>query len=320
MSGRRELLVKVLFVFFLCTIFCASCTSSSLPSDVESLPGLGYKFQRWIASSFSPDDGWCYSFIRFDMKKGYETDVRLTHYEFRGVNLRYAYSPDYFISTYREKGEQRFVEKYATGILLWGYGAAEQQDDVRIINEQILLQDRSVEELLALDSEQFEFKTLDKELFFRLMREALTGEPHKETTKKLYAEKPSYSMQAEPEYIDGYKFQIAYILCMGIIDEIYIDVRYQTGSEYSDYVQLSDLVDSGKADEEQINAFSFLQSLTNSIRGTDNLLSRSNEYKDLVIGKLDFLRLYTFLNAIETNEDEIYQRKPVTISLEEISN
>lgn len=264
------------------------------------------------------EDGWCYYFIYERMKDGYPEDSGEVRYQFYGVNLRYRFSPEYIVTEFRDTSEHKYIEKYSPRILRWGSATEAQKHDSNLIYNEILDQKKTVQQMLAINPDQYEFEDLDKDMFFRLMHEALTGETAKETTKRSYADKPSYSMMIEPEYIDGYKFQIAFIIAMGFVEEIYIDVIYQTGQEYVDYVQLSDMVDEGKANAEQKQAFEQVQLVANAIRGTDDFLTEADSYKKLKIGEIDFARLYEFVKAIDANEYQAYLEKPVTFSLEEV--
>ena len=303
-----------LFMSILFVAVCFVVNSCSVKNENE----VEWHFSRSISRDFQ-SNGWCYSFVHeYNKSKEYVTKGDI-HYSFYAINLRYSYSAEYIMSERRETKEITYIERYAPGVLIWGNGSQKQKHDMELIQNKILLQDRSVDELLALDPADYAFQELDKELFFRLMRESLTGEACKETTKQLYADKPTFAMLCEPEYIDGYKFQVAFVVGMGYIEEIYIDVRYQTGPEYDGFVQLSDLIDHGEAEEKQKEAFTFIQSLCSSVRGTDDLLIRSEEYQNLSIGDLDFSRLYAFMNAIHLNQYTSYIESPVIISLEEIA-
>ena len=277
-----------------------------------------WPFSRTIAREVH-DDGWCYCFVYERAKEGYPESPTAVHYQFYGINLRYRYNPQYVVSQYREVGEKKYIERYTPRIMRWGDATAAQKHDSDMIWNEILVQSKSVEEMLAINPEKYVFQDLDRDLFFRLMREALTGEHAKETKKQSYADKPSYSMMIEPEYIDGYKFQVAFIGATGYVEEIFIDVIYETGTKYEDYVQLSDLVDAGTATEEQKQVMEKLKLIANGVRGTDDFMTQAGEYEKLTIGGIDFSRLYAFMKAIDVNEYSFYLEDPVTLSLEEIT-
>lgn len=85
----------------------------------------------------------------------------------------------------------------------------------------------------------------------------------------------------------------------GCVDVLYIDVQYKTGNGYTDYVQLSDLVDNGTATDGQKQAFERLQKLASDIEESENLLADAGNYMDEKLGGLDFSRLYTFLKDLD---------------------
>lgn len=338
---KGRIYAKSLCVFLSATCLLCACSTVVTPgsdnygivgSDVASRSTAGntdvaviqessndeWMFSRTIASEVQ-DDGWCYQFVYERMKEGYPDSPTAMHYQFYGINLRYRYDPQYIISQYREVGEKKYIERYTPRILTWGSATEAQKHDCNMIWNEILVQSKSVEEMLAINPEQYEFQDLDRNLFFRLMREALTGEHAKESKKQSYADKPSYAMMIEPEYIDGYKFQVAFIIGTGYVEEIFIDIIYENGSKYEDYVQLSDLVDAGTATEEQKQVMEKLQLIANGVRGTDDFMTQAGEYEKLTIGKIDFSRLYAFMKAIDVNEYSFYLEEPITLSLEEIT-
>lgn len=309
-SIKKTALIGIIVLFVFSTILSA-CQKQNT--------GIEWRFTRTIAREFQKD-GWCYSFSYERMKNPlYEFNGHI-HYTFSAINLRYQYHPDYIMTYYREEGDRTFVQKYVPGILIWGNGGIEQKEDTELIMNEILVQTRSVADLLSLNPDDYEFKTIDKNLFFRLMKDALSGatEPEKETQKQLYVDKPTYAMLSEPEYLDGYKFQVAFLVGMGYVDEIYIDVLFQTGPEYTDYVQLSDMVEGETANEQQLLAFDTIQKIASAIRGTDDFLTSAELYQDLKIEQLDFSRLYMFMKAIHENEYISYSSVNRLLSSEEI--
>ena len=312
MKTRMKALLCVLISLLLVLPLC-SCGNNDAGRTVK------WQFTRTISREMR-QNGWCFSFSYERMKDADKESADHIHYTYNGVNLRYQYHPDYVETYVRETEKNTIIEKYAPGILFWGDGSEEQKDDMAIIREKILIQTCSVDELLALDPNDYEFMTLDKDLFFRQMHDVLSGtvEPEKETQKQLYADKPVYAMLCEPEYLDGYKFQVAFLIGLGYVDEIFIDVLYETGPNYTDYIQLSDLVEGNIADEAQKEVFERIQTIARKIRGTDNFLTDSDEYENTQIGGIDFLRLFAFLKAIHTNEYQPYLIPGVIIDTQEI--
>ena len=180
----------------------------------------------------------------------------------------------------------------------------------------ILDNSKTVEEILSLSEEDYNFEELDSEMFFRLVKQGLTGEAQKEGSSQLYWDKPSYAFLEEPAFVDGYKFQIAFLQETGCIDELYIDVLYEIGEGYRDYVQLSDLVESGTATAEQIDVFNLLYSITEDIKEAEVFKYDSKKYSDKKIGDIEFARLSTFLENIHNNKFTNYTKDVLILPVE----
>ena len=112
----------------------------------------------------------------------------------------------------------------------------------------------------------------------------------------------------EKDYIDGYKFQICFLNETGLIDELFIDVLYKTGDGDMEYVQLSDLVESGQATDEQVKVFELIQSIANDIKENTNYIFNAGSYRETVIDGVDFSRLCIFLEDIHNNRFEDYSK------------
>lgn len=276
-------------------------------SDEAVVPG----FYRKVAREMT-EDGWVFSFVS-EGDKDTETDDDL-HLYF-GINLRYQYKEGYIETISQETSRGTIYQTYAPGILIFGKGSEAQKRD-RAILDDLLHTGKTVEELLALNPEDYTFEELDGEMFFRLMRTALTGEPQKEATKQSYWDKPRYAMLVEPTYVDGYKFQVAFLQETGCVDELYIDVLYQTGEEYDAYVQLSDMVDDGTATQEQQEAFAKIRAIVEEIKEAEDYTSGAESYRNMVLGGIDFSRLYTFLYNIHINNYNMYIADPVILDSE----
>ena len=153
----------------------------------------------------------------------------------------------------------------------------------------------TVEELLALDPDTLTFEEFDKDRFFRLMRQALTGEPHAEGERFLL---PTYAMLSEPAFSDGYCFQIGFVSGMGLVDIIFIDVLYRDEDAIHGYVQLSDMVDDGTATDEQAALYAFLKQVEKNVVEHDDFLYESDSYQEETMAGVDMSRLYRFLYDI----------------------
>ena len=88
----------------------------------------------------------------------------------------------------------------------------------------------------------------------------------------------------------------------GLVDVCYIDLLYQTGPGPADYVQLSDLVETGEATEEQKLCFQELQDISEYIEQEETFKVTSDKYMKHNYGNVDMERLRTFLNNIHKGE------------------
>lgn len=279
------------------------------------------KFYRKVARE-TLDNGWVYTFVNDGLKDENADDSDLIKYSFFGINLRYKYDDNYVRKVVHEpespdKGKP-FTEIIIPPCLLLGDGSEAEKRDMQLIDTILDYKNKSVEDLLALNPDDYEFEVIDKAMFFRLMKTALTSEPQKEGNDQAYWDKPTYAFYTEPTYLSGYKFQIAFLQETGCVDELYIDVLYQTGDDYKDYVQLSDLVDNQTATAEQKQVFDNIVKIVADIKENENFIVNAAEYKDKKIGEVDFSRLYNFLNNIHKNNFKVYNEEPRTQIIEGI--
>ena len=275
-------------------------------------------FKVWIYEKIArrvTEDGWVFTFEQYGSKTG--DDSNLCRYSFSGVNLRYRYD-DAYIQTVSHSTDSGVIrrERQIPATLNWGCGPSAQQRDRELI-ETILTNDREPEALLALDPADYRFESIDKELFFGLMREALTGDRHKEGTNRAYWEIQESAFLTEPLALDGYKLQIAYLAPLGCVDEIYIDVLYPTGEGYKDYVQLSDLVEQGEASPEQREAFALLAQIGEKIKREDSFIAGAEEYRNRKLGGVDFSRLARFLQKLHENDIDAYRVEDIYEEIKE---
>lgn len=256
-------------------------------------------------------DGWVFTFVKNGLKDPEEDKNAddLIRYQFFGINIRYRALDGYEERVTQEKivdGETVFyTETYIPGILIWGSANEAQKRDFEIIHE-ILKNERTAEELLTLNPEDYQFEELDRELFFRLMKTALKSEWQKEGNLQSYWEKPSYAMLQEPDFMDGYKFQVSFLQETGCVDELFIDVLYKNQTDFPGYDQLSDLVDKGKADEGQVKLWEKICSITDMIKEEELFITGKEDYQDMEMAGVDLSRLYTFLKNIHENKYERY--------------
>lgn len=291
-----------LVVSVLLTSVLVSCKNEGEKSDPHD--GVA-SFFRKIAREVT-EDGWVYTFEYEDLKDENADDSDIIKYSFYGINIRYQFNDDYIQVHEQIIGDQTYTTVIVPSCMIAGNGPSAESRDMALINNVILDQSLSVEELLALNPDDYKFESINKDIFFRLMREALTGEEHKENTDLTYWDRASWAMMTEPQYIDNYRFQIGYVQGCGCIDELYIDVRYQTGDGYKDFVQLSDLIAAGDATEEQQQVFEMIQIVVKDIKEQENFIASADIYKNKTIGEIEFSRLFAFLQNIHSNQYNQY--------------
>lgn len=320
---RRFAVAAAIVVLLVSAVYAGSnLIPTKVPAEeIHNPGGFDIAWQEKTARR-GMDDGWVFSFIQYTYKDGEDSD--LCRYSFFGVNLRYRFDNAYRLLEWHEKENpnpsvQQYddylqnpsnsgsdASLYIPRFLSWGDGSAAQRRDAEKIKA-ILTNDKEPEDLLALDPADYEFESIDKALFFGLMREALTGAPHEERTDLSYWEHQAVDVLVEPEWEDGYRFQIGFLMSSGCVDEMLIDVLYQTGEGYADYVQLSDLVEAGTATPEQQEAWTLIQSVVEQVKEMDHFLARTDLYRDKIISGIDFNRLLRFLTDLNEAKDDAYR-------------
>lgn len=216
------------------------------------------------------DDGTLYSFQYIEyLPKNSDCDK----YSFSLSNLRYL-----------EQFEIGFPDAYYR--------------DQQLIADQILKESYTPEEILALDPDDFAFEYLDKELVFSLIREGLTNKPEPAITDQNHWDRYDSGFLTETAPADGYEFQIAYVSESCGVDAFFIDVLYL--AEDGTFKQLSDMVDDGTATDEQKQVFVEFEKIIEACQKNDSYII-DEAYQTTVIGGIDFVRLYTFLYHLHTN-------------------
>ena len=228
------------------------------------------------------DDGTLYSFQYIEYLPA-RSDC--DQYSFSLYNLRYL-----------EQFEKGFPDAY--------------YHDLQLITDQILKESYSPEEILALNTDNFTFEYLDKELVFQLIREGLTNEPEPKITDQYHWDRYDSGFLTEAQTSDGYEFQIAFVSESCGVDAFYIDVLYY--SEDGTYTQLSDMVDDGTATDEAKHAFAEFGKIIEACQKNDSYII-DEAYQETVLGGIDFGRLYTFLyNLHYCNWNAMEEHSPTT--------
>lgn len=319
---RRIALAAAAIALLAATVYAGSnLLPATVPAaEVHNPGGFDMHWQEKTARKMM-GDGWVFSFTQYENKNG--DDSGLCRYQFSGVNLRHRYDEayvqaelhvgedpnpiliryeDYLKDPAQVSGDGVRVDVYVPRYLTWGMGSAAQARDMEKI-EAILTDDREPEDLLALDPADYEFESFDKELFFGLMREALTGSPHEERTDLKYWNHEAVNVLAEPAKADGYRFQVGWLMTSGCVDELYLDVLYQTGEGDRDYVQLSDLVEADEAAPEQREAFNLLLTVAERVKSEEHFLAGAELYRDKTVAGLDFNRLLRFMTELHEGKE-----------------
>ena len=264
--------------------------------DGEITEDSNIMFYRKVARR-KLDNGWVYTFTREGMKDGNDSEV--FKYIFYGINIKYKYAEKF--------GGISSENNLNTGWLLFGEGSEAEKRDAQLVRS-ILSNDKTDEDLLALNPDDYTFEVLDKDIFFELMREALTGEAQAEGKDQNYWDKPYFVFLNEQKYTDDYKFQICGLNETGLIDELFIDVLYKTGSGEMEYVQLSDLVASGNATEGQAEVYSLIQTIVSDIKDNTSYIYNADSYRGKIVDGIYFSRLCDFLEDMHNNRFEDYMK------------
>ena len=257
------------------------------------------------------DDGWVYVMNYEDFYKPGNHDD-LIKYWFYGFNVRYRFNDDYITTVYKPSEDTSrgsgVTSVIVPSVLLAGNGPEEEKRDMQLINGTILDSRQSVDELLALDPHDYNFESIDKDMFFRLLHECLESEIPEDRQDQIYRDKDARNLLTEQMYIDGYKFQVGSVnVSLGYVGVVYIDILYRTGDGYKDYIQLSDMIDDGSATDEQREIFSKLQRIASDCMEQESYIANADSYKNDKIGEVEFERLYKMMQNIHINNYGQYE-------------
>lgn len=282
----------VISILFIAIIATAGCSQNNDDGENISI-GVYRNIARKTTS-----DGWVYSFIYEHYKDPSLDDSTLMKYQFNGINLRYAYMEGYEDKlTITRKDGSSAIRSYSPGVVIWGK-RDDQLEDRKKLDD--LLLNATKDQLLKLTAGDLSLKTIDSNMVIQLIQEALLDEPQKEGTLQSYWDKPQYAMLQEQSASDNYKFQIAFLQDTGCVDELFIDVLFcrDDGS----YIQLSDMIDQGRADPEQIALYNKIRNIVSDIKDRELFVTENDTYKNDTIGGVDLKRLYMFLKDIHENK------------------
>lgn len=303
--NRRK--ITCLLAVLLFSLGVMSCSASN--NDPDRKPTT---IQKVKCASVMTEDGWVYAFAYEKNKVPVLLFQKNYFNRFYCINLRYKYDDDYCFTEYRQTKTKAFIERYHSGLLRWENKSDARKRDWELVYQ--LIDDKGTpEKLLAIKKDEVNFEELDKELFFSLIHQALEGDWQPDPDTQRYYDKPMYALFVEPQFWDGYKFQVGYTTELGLIEHVFIDVLYRTGDGIFDYVQLSDMIDDQRATPEQAELYSFLKELEDRIEQDEHFIAGSEEYCDKVIAGADLGRLADFLFNIHDNRIEEYVESPFIV-------
>ena len=326
-AKNRQLLqrfgrVAAVLLLGLITGFDILCASSS---EVRANVGGTFKqlYERWQGEIKRPEQPIPNSPAYFTQRASYTDEENGWYYElsfgrqpglndfagFIGLDLRHRYEEGRWADAYNEftypDGTRGYmiVRRQATG-RWFGQGSDAEKRDRKLVNE---ILKKALDPAIAGDPDpaDYSFEVLDKDLFFDLLKKALAAAPD-EWTGKRRDSTLSTEILVEPEWQDGYRFQIISPVRQSGIDEVYIDVLYKAGAGFNDYVQLSDLAEEGKADALQQELFLLLQDVRAAIKEKNSFTAMEAVLKEKSIEGVDLGRLITFLQDLESTEPGAY--------------
>lgn len=228
---------------------------------------------------------------------------------FIGLDLRHRYEEGCWFDGYNQYTNPDGTPLYminkiqATG-RWFGHGSDAEKRDRKLVNE---IMKKALDPAISGDPDpaDYNFEVLDKDLFFDLLKKALAAAPD-EWSGERRDSTLSTEILVEPEWQDGYRFQIISAVRQSGIDEVYIDVLYKTGDGFNDYVQLSDLAEEGKADALQQELFLLLQDVRAAIKEKNSFTAMESVLKEKSIEGVDLSRLITFLQDLESAEPGVF--------------
>ena len=274
---------------------------------VKEQPPVPYSPAYFTQRAFYTDEenGWYY-----ELSFGRQPDLD-DFATFIGLDLRHRYEEGRWFEAYNRYDSPDGTPLYminriqATG-RWFGLGSDAEKRDRKLVNE---ILKKALDPAIAGDPDpaDYSFEVLDKDLFFDLLKQALAAAPDEWSGERRNANL-STVLLVEPEWQNGYRFQIISAVRQSGIDEVYIDVLYKTGDGFNDYVQLSDLAEEGKADALQQELFLLLQDVRAAIKEKNSFMAMESVLKEKSIEGVDLSRLVSFLQDLESGDLNIFEK------------
>lgn len=275
---------KRILSFILC-LFTAFCALTSCSHEKES-------FVRQNIVRRVYDDGWVYTMTYTHDSDGNDIDS-VPPIVFNAINFRYRYPADF---TTDEENPGR--------IQILGHGISPESDeDIKNIAAffgygENITHYPGTDEILAKDRNQLQLKAIDREVFFRMLDEALKSDARKNGK---YIDYPSFALLSEPGFKDGYSVQIGHCLGMGNIDVIMIDILYKDDNSPMGYTQLYDLIKNGTATPDQKLLYEYISGLEESIVKNNNFKAKPDNADKELSKRPEIKRIEKFLSDIDQN-------------------
>lgn len=300
MDILKTKILSIVFVF-IALVLVSSC-SQELTDDQLSTMMFSKQYAREVT-----DDGWIYSVTYFFFNDG-SVDNSIPPLTFTAINLRHRYPESVNIDD-MDDGVLDGNGFYKADIQILGDGVSEETDrDMQKIADYLGYGGDngtypSVDEILSKNRGSLELEILDESLFFDLLDRAIDAEPKKVGK---YINHPAYALLNEQQFVDDYEFQVGFILSMGNIDVLVIDILYRDESSSWGYVQLSDLLERGQATDEQKAIYAYINELETGIVSNNDFLFHPSHGIDSSNTDVDWERLFSFLSDIDENQIEAY--------------
>lgn len=206
------------------------------------------------SASVEKEDGWYYMYyIQFN--KNDEGTIENPTYWFGGDNLKYKVLEDYIVPMY-ENGKKVGETTPAVPSLLYNKKYSKELERINAF-----LDEKKFTDQITVDDLELDLTYFKKEDIVELHNMAIQKE---NATEGKYIYLPESNI-IQDELVDGYLWQAGYIGFYGNIAQVNIELIYKND------VYLSDLVEEGKATEEQ-------KAIYNKIEEIEKLILEKQEF------------------------------------------
>lgn len=289
---KKFSLVITLLVF---VILFSACKVST---PTEEVPEINFST---MASTLETNDGWVYyCYAEFDKDSNIQ-DARSVNFSYDAYNIKYNYLEDCRIPVIDSNTGEIMDYQYSS-IPYISLIPEFNRDFAKV--ENWLEENKPISPISKTDIEDLDLKIMDVDLFIKLFNEMITSQKLETGAFYNYFEG---DMKREEIYLDGYKWQIGYVVMHGVMKNINIELLYYDDTQnendkknkddeyFRDGIHLSDIVNTGKATPEQIQIQKTVDELEKKIIESQNLFPENLDYS---IGDIDFNRLEHLLKSL----------------------